>query len=297
MEPRISVVINTLNEEANLPYALRSVVGWADEIVVVDMYSDDRTREIAEAGGARVFLHERTRIVEAARAFALAQATGDWILLLDADEVVPAPLRERLRGVAVGDEADVVVIPWVNYIWGAPLSHTCWGPDQDKHPRFFKRGYVTAPDTIHAYLQLASHARVMRLLPYRPGFGVVHFNYLDAAHFIDKLNRYTTTEALQARERGETSSYGRTLLLAGKEFLRRYVRHGGYHDGWRGFYLSLFMSFYRLAVGAKLKELEEVGPREAVRHAYRQLAEEIVGVHPHASRREPAVQDKEVEYG
>src|SRR5450759_1251360 len=95
MGTRISAVINTLNEERNLPFALRSVQDWVDEIVVVDMHSEDATRDIAKQYGARVFLHERLGYADPARAFALEQAVGDWILLIDADELIPAPLSER----------------------------------------------------------------------------------------------------------------------------------------------------------------------------------------------------------
>ena len=92
----ISVVINTLNEEKNLAYTLRSVQSWASEIIVVDMHSTDKTVEIAKTHGAKVFYHEPTGFVEPAQEFAVAQASHAWILLLDADEVVPKPLSERL---------------------------------------------------------------------------------------------------------------------------------------------------------------------------------------------------------
>ncbi|PYU89881.1 MAG: glycosyltransferase family 2 protein, partial [Acidobacteria bacterium] len=116
MGPRISVVVNTLNEEKNLPYALRSVRSWVDEIVVVDMHSQDRTVEIAREYGAKVYSHEPMGFVEPARAFAVAQAGGDWILILDADEVVPLLLSRRLREIARRDEADVVTLPRLNYL-------------------------------------------------------------------------------------------------------------------------------------------------------------------------------------
>src|SRR5579883_1198418 len=118
MRPRISAVINTLNEEKNLPFALQSVCTWVDEIVVVDMHSTDRTLEIAREFGARIFLHEPMGFAEPARAFALARATGDWILLLDADEVVPFSLSRRLLSIAANNESDAVLIPWLNYVFG-----------------------------------------------------------------------------------------------------------------------------------------------------------------------------------
>ena len=105
---RISVVINTLNEERRLPYALRSVQDWVDEIVVVDTHSDDKTVEIAEEFGARIFTHERVGYADPARAFAFARATGDWILILDADELVP----RASRGVCVTSRPEMKPMWW-----------------------------------------------------------------------------------------------------------------------------------------------------------------------------------------
>lgn len=288
MAPRISIVINTLNEEENLPFALRSVRTWADEIIVVDMYSDDRTVEIAGEYGARVLFHERTEVVDAARGFAIAQATGDWILLLDADEVVPAPLSEQLREIARNGAIDVASIARVNYLLGQPLLHTGWGPEQDRHPRFFRRGAVQVTDVIHDFLRPIADSRVVEL-PYRPGHALVHFNYLDTTHFLDKLNRYTGVEALQAFQRGERATPARTLLRGAREFVGRFLKNEGYRDGWRGFYLSLFMVFYRIATYAKLRELEDAGSREAIRDTYREEAERLVRDYPDACAPSPRV--------
>ena len=142
MIPYISVVINTLNEERNLPYVLRSVRSWVDEIIVVDMHSEDRTVEIAREYKARVILFERMSCCEPARGFAVAQATGDWVLILDADEMVPKPLSQKLMHIASEDTADVVSIPWLNHLLGGTIGHMGWGPHQDRHPRFFKKHMI-----------------------------------------------------------------------------------------------------------------------------------------------------------
>src|SRR5205809_791168 len=94
--PSISAIILTLNEEKRLPYALRSVTPWVDEIVVVDMQSDDRTVDIAREMGAKIYTHERVEFFESARALGLEKSSGDWILVLDADELIPAPLSHTL---------------------------------------------------------------------------------------------------------------------------------------------------------------------------------------------------------
>lgn len=273
---RISVVINTLNEERRLPYALRSVRDWVDEIVVVDMLSDDKTVEIAEAFGAQVFAHERLGYADPARAFALARATGDWILILDADELVPPRLARRLRDVATTDEADVVDIPYLNYLLGEPLAWTGWGPSQDRHQRFFRRGWVEATSDIHAYLRMREGARVLRLAP-DDGLPLVHFNYTDVTHFIEKLNRYTTIEAVGRA--GSRRRIRRTRAIAAtlREFRDRFLRHKGYRDGWRGFYLAGLMAFYRFAVYAKEEELKSIGTREDVERIYDAESERWLG--------------------
>jgi glycosyltransferase involved in cell wall biosynthesis len=273
--PTISVVVNTLNEELRLPLALRSVRSWVDEIIVVDMHSDDGTVAVAREFGARVFEHERVGYADPARAFALEQATSEWILVLDADELVPHPLSLRLRRIAAANQCDVVSIPWRNYLLGAQLAHTGWGPHQDRHRRFFRRGSVNVRPDIHDYLHTAEHARVLDL-PVEPGLAIIHFNYRDVTQFVEKLNRYTTVEAAAAAGRGDPRGPARALVQAAREFARRYLRRGGYRDGWRGFYLSALMAMYRLVVAAKMEELRRNGPAEAVDEAYREIAERVL---------------------
>jgi glycosyltransferase involved in cell wall biosynthesis len=273
MKPRISAVINTLNEEKNLPFALRSVQPWVDEIVVVDMYSTDRTVEIAREFGAQVHLHPGPGFQYAPRAFAVNQASSEWILMLDADELIPVALSRDLRRMADSGEADVVDLPFTNYLLGAVIHHTGWGVTQDRHMRFFRKGFVVGTSLAHQDFKPVEGARIS-VLPYRGDNAIVHFNYLDSYHFIYKMNTYTSIEAMQALEKGRSPL--RPLAQAAKEFLSRYLIFRGFLDGWRGFYLSLFMVFYRITTAAKLQELRAVGPRERVESRYRQEAEEIL---------------------
>ena len=276
MKPCISVVINTLNEERNLRYALRSVRTWADEIIVVDMHSEDRTIAIAKEYDAKTFLFERMNFCEPARAFAVSQATGDWVLLLDADEMIPQPLSVNLMQIASEDTADVVIIPWLNYLLGDPIWNTGWGPHQDFHPRFFKKDKIdNLNPRIHSGIHPVQGARVLTL-PYQGKIALHHFNYVDCAHFIEKLNRYTTIEAQQAFERGEHASMAIAARRAAIEFINRYVRARGYRDGWRGFYLSGFMAMYRWAICAKLQELHSTGGKNKIIEKYHRTAEELI---------------------
>jgi len=283
MKPRISAVINTLNEEKNLPLTLRSIRSWVDEIIVVDMHSDDRTVDVAREFGAKIFFHERVGFDDPARAFAIDQASGDWILVLDADELVPFPLSRALMKIASEGNTDVVRIPWLHYMLGAPLMYTNCGPRQGASLRFFRKHHVRTTSTVHNYLHLVPGSRVLEL-KFEPGLALVHFAYLDSQQFMEKLDRYTSIEAKQAFERGERITPMGALVKAGKEFGGRYIKGRGFQDGWRGFYISLFYTFYRIVAAAKLQELTTVGHREQIESRYRQEAEEILEAYgePHS---------------
>lgn len=268
----VSVVINTLNEERNLPLALRSVHSWADEIIVCDMHSEDRTVEIAREYGAIVCLHDRMGFADPARAYAIAQARHDWVLVLDADELIPKAMSAVIAKLVSADEADVYRLPRLNYLLGAPLKHLGWGPDQDAQLRLFKKSAVNVTPDIHSFFHVRPGAREQRLL-YREGEAIVHFNYIDLSHFIEKLNRYASIEAKQAFARGEKASVRKALTSSLREWASRYFRNGGTREGWRGLYLTAMMSMYRVAIQGKLTELETGNDEVAVKVRYAAEAE------------------------
>ena len=245
MAPRISAVINTLNEEKNLPDALASAKSWVDEIIVVDMYSEDRTREIAESFGAKVYLHERLDFADPARAFALSKATGDWVLILDADERVLPGLAKALKQFTESDVADVVRIARTNYIFGHRMRATGWGRHQDLQLRFFRAGYLEATATIHDFLHPIPEARVCTAA-LDEDLSIIHLNYTSLAQWFQKMRRYTTIEADQRYARGEHYRLvwwrfaGNFVLV----FWSRWWGLQGYKDGFYGVLLSLLYAHY-----------------------------------------------------
>jgi glycosyltransferase involved in cell wall biosynthesis len=246
------------------------------------MYSEDRTVEIARSFGAKVFLHEKLGFADPARAFALEQATGDWILVLDADEMIPFPLSKVLLEVTRSGNVDAVGMPMLNYFFGSPLMHTNCEPRKGAKIRFFRKGYMRAASTIHNYLQLVPGSRLLKL-DYEPGIAMIHFAYSDSQDFMEKLGRYTGIEAQQALERGERATPLGALAKAAREFAARYIKGRGFQDGWRGFYISLFYSFYWIVAAAKLRELTTVGSRAGVESLYRQEAEGILNGYSESS--------------
>lgn len=255
MPAPISVVINTWNAARTLSHALDSVRDWCEEIVVVDMRSADGSAEIARSAGARVFDHEPLGFVEPARSFALSKATSPWILILDADELVPPPLRAELTAAASDPALDAIRMGRLNYFFRKPLRGGGWGVSQDRHVRFFRAGVLVPNDRIHSRLEVRSGARV-RDLPAHAGMHLVHFNYASVSEFLLRLDRYTTIEASQY---SDPSSPPALLATGVREMLARFLRHGGWRDGWRGSFLALSMLCYRAAISGKVRERLERG--------------------------------------
>lgn len=271
----VSVMVHTLNEEKNIRNCLETVK-WADEIIVVDMYSDDRTTEIAAEYTGNIFYHERMGYADPARQFGLEKASNQWILILDADELVPLRLKEELVRIVDEDLGDIVSVPHNNYFFGKLMRFTGWGPLQDTHHRFFKKEYVFISDKIHSTFTEREDARIYEISDEKKGF--IHFNYLDVEHFLDKLNRYTTIEARILYEADQDIKFKTLINQVFSEFRKRYFKLGGRKEGFRGFSLSFLMATYRLVTYTKLKLMKEYqtkNPSAKIEDEYNKLAQEI----------------------
>lgn len=246
----ITCVINTLNEAHNIKDAISSVKDWVDEVIVVDMHSSDATAQIARDLGAKVFFHERLDYVEPARAYACSLADSEWILLLDADEMIPRSLADKLIEISKLDTHDIVKMSRANYIFGRRLRYTGWGLHQDRLLRFFKKQSMAFSSEIHSGYKPTS-TKILELPP-KIELAITHFNYLNVEDFIERLNRYTSVELKKTTMIDRSVPW--ILWKTVKVFLRRYIRQEGYKDKSHGFYLSILMSFYYFVIVTKAYE-------------------------------------------
>jgi glycosyltransferase involved in cell wall biosynthesis len=275
--PFISAVINTLNSATTLREAIGSLLPWVDEVVVVDMHSDDDTQEIARSMGARVIPHERLGYVEPARVASVAAAKGDWIMILDSDEVVPLRLSQRLRELALASEADVVSIPTVNYFFGRMVVGGGWHPNDDAHLRFFRQGALLFSPKVHSTPATALGARVITL-EYEPGLAIVHFAYLSVAGFVERMNRYTSLEAGHAGS--DVPAFRHVAIGTVRDGWRRYVEERGFRDGFQGIALALLMVMYSWLTWLKRSERKLGVSEQAVQAAYLAEARRLVEEYP-----------------
>lgn len=257
MSSKISCVLNTLNEEANIERAIKSVE-WADEIIVCDMYSDDKTVEKARKLGAEIFFHKKEGYVEPARNFAISKAKNEWILILDADEVLPKTLSERLVEIATKmKRIDYVRLPRKNLIFNHFMKASMWWPDYNI--RFFKKGKVKWTDQIHRPPQTLGQGLD---LPADEKYAIVHQNYASVSQFLERMDRYTDIQARQLRQEGYQFDWKDLFEKPLGEFLSRYFAGRGFEDGLHGLALSLLQAFSFMILYLKLWESSKFGEQE-----------------------------------
>lgn len=243
----ITAVVQTYNAERHLDACL-SCLADADEILVVDMESTDATVDIARRHGARVIVKPRGehRIVEAYRNFAIQQAANPWVLVVDADELVPKALLDYLRAQIEGDPTPrAFLIPIKNYFMGKWMR--CYYPE--RIVRFFYRDGTDWPYRIHSR---PTHLGPEIALPAsRTDLAFIHLANESMAATVDKMNRYTDSEV--PRRRG---SYKRWKFFTDPffRFFKTFVLKKGFRDGWPGFIHAVQDGVYRFTALAKIEE-------------------------------------------
>ncbi len=245
MRLNLSVVVVTRNEEERLRACLLSVA-WADEIVVVDAESEDKTVTIAREFTDRVVVRPWPGYAAQKNA-ALELATGHWVLSLDADEVVSAELRAEIaRILAVDGPADGYAVPRRNIFWDRWVRHGGLYPDWQV--RLFRRGRARfVARAVHESVTV--EGRVERLAGH-----LEHRSYRDVSDFLARADRYATLAAEEAVAGGRRAGAVDLILKPLGRFLGMYVVGRGFLDGWRGFLLAVLYAYYVLIRSAKIWE-------------------------------------------
>ncbi len=257
-DKKLSVLIHTYNEEKNIVNCIRNVKDFCDEIVVIDNYSNDKTRLLASREGANIFLHRYSGHVEPSRNFGVKKVIGEWILVLDADERVSKVLKDKLKKFTNNNKIDIVLIPRKNIIFNKWIKHTGWWPDHQM--RFFRKGAISWSGDIDV---VTAHSNRKYFLPAREEYSLVHYNYKNLTEFIDRLNKYTSFYADRLIKEKSKISLDTPISESIKEFINRFIISKGYKDGYLGFVLSILMSFYFFIAFVKAIDLQRNLSRES----------------------------------
>jgi glycosyltransferase involved in cell wall biosynthesis len=242
-----------LNSEKLIRHCLESVKDF-NEIIICDMYSSDRTLAIAREYGCTVVMHEPCNgIPEPARAFAVKQATCDWVLVVDSDEVVPQRLKTYLYDKIKSPSCpDALYIPRRNFFMNR-FMHASF---PDYQLRFFrKEAFAGWPVTIHARPEI--NGRIGKA-PKQKELALVHLEANDISATLSKTNTYSDREV--ERRKDENVSVAGLALRPLYRFLQMYLFNGGYRDGKAGFIHALLHTFYKYLTLAKIIEKRQVRP-------------------------------------
>ena len=227
---RISAVIITLNEEKRIEKALKSL-DFVDEIIVVDTNSRDRTAEIATSYGAKVFRKEWEGYASQ-RNYGISVASNEWILSIDADEVVSPQLKDEILNLDFSSEG--YLIRRESYFYGKPIHCCGWWPDWGV--RLFKKHLVKwEGDFVHESLIFKGRAKKLK-------GRIFHFPYENAGDLFDRMRLYA--ELWAKKETGKAPSWIKVCGEPFGNFISSYFFKGGVFHGWRGFTISFAQAYY-----------------------------------------------------
>lgn len=239
---KLSIALATFNEEENLARTLESVKDLADEIVIYDGESTDKTVEIAKSFGAKVIVGKNYPIFHVNKQKAIDACTGDWILQLDADEIVSPELLKEIKLVVNGQLSDVngYWLPRKNYFLGRFLMKGGQYPDYTL--RLYKKGKGRLPQKdVHEQAEVEGKVGYLKN-------ALLHYPYRDFATYIQKWGRYNNLISTQIGEELASKNalskivygFGYLTVKPAHWLLTTYGRHKGFMDSWQGFTFSLF---------------------------------------------------------
>lgn len=241
-----SVVVLTKNEEVNIERCLRSVA-FADEIIIIDDYSTDKTVEIAKKYKAQVFQRRLEDDFSAQRNFGLEKAKGEWILYVDADEeVAPFLFQEIKNAVERNDGHDSYFIHRRDYWLGKEIKHGDVRPIRGGGLiRLVRKNSGQWIGKVHETYE--SKGKAGRLLSY-----MNHYPHSTLKDFIADINHYSSLRAKELKEQGRKTNVIEIIFLPMGKFILNYVWRQGFLDGPEGFVYAFLMSFHSFLVRAKL---------------------------------------------
>ena len=237
---KISACIITFNEEKNIGEAIKSVA-WADEILVIDSNSTDKTREIAKSLNVKVILQEWLGFSKQ-KQLAVDNAKYDWILSIDADERVSKELETeilQLKTLPENNLADGYKLPRLSFYMNCPVRHGGWYPDWQL--RLFNRRKGKWKDVlIHESVEMQKDARVEKLKGDLLHHSVENFSY----HHRLIGERYAPLAAEQMFEQGRTTSRLKIATAGFTAFFQTFFLKAGFLDGFAGFCIARFAAHH-----------------------------------------------------
>lgn len=254
----ITGVVLARNEEANIVECLQSLHPHVAEILLIDMESSDRTVELARPYVTKTLTHPVVPNFDAARNVAISEARFEWLWFLDADERVPQKTADIVGELLAdrGPEIVAITIPFKSYFCGKWIEHCGWWPGYTM-PRVLKRGHFRFSEQLHKGVEFTGPE--VRLPP-DPEAAIEHFSYRSIEQYVEKFNRYTTTEAGYLAQQGQPLDWQSTFRAMVRDWWLYYEKNNGHQDANHGWILSWLAGQYRWFSHAKLLDCHHNEP-------------------------------------
>ncbi|HSA84354.1 MAG TPA: glycosyltransferase family 2 protein, partial [Patescibacteria group bacterium] len=258
---KVSVVISAYNEQKKIKACLESAK-FADELIVVDNSSTDKTAKIAREFTKKVFIQPNDPTnIDLQKNFGIAKATSDWVFVLDADEQITPELAKEIKAFLAHDPEGIngFWIPRKNIIFDKWIQHSGWYPDYQL--RLFRKGKGKY-EKAHYHEPIAVQGETAKLSEH-----IQHYNYERVGQVLYRnLQVYAPNEAEELIRKGYSFNPRDAVRLPIQEFLSRYFAREGYKDGFHGLMLALFMAIYHFVIFAYIWEKQKFtdGGRESV---------------------------------
>ncbi len=243
---RLTVIILTKNEEKNIIAAMDSAA-FADEILIVDSGSTDRTQELAENRGAKFVSHPMDENGFAGqRNFALTQTEAEWVFYLDADERITPEAVGKIKIIMDNDDKAVYRVQRRNIVFGQPMDQGGHSPDYVS--RLMPRNGVKWRGIVHEGVDTDLPIKKMDNC-------LQHYTYITWEQYFNKFNRYTTLAAQEMADRGKQITPMAVIGHSCGAFIKNYVVKQGFRDGFLGFVMSFMAAVYVMVKYMKLKNI------------------------------------------
>lgn len=247
---KISVFAIVCNEEKNIERCLNSV-RWADEIIIVDSHSTDRTVELCKKYTNKIIQREFINYSDQ-KNFALSQTRGEWAFSIDADEEVTEALKEEiLKTISSPEALEGYHVPRHSFIFNREFHFT--GTQDDRPIRLFQKGKARFEQPIHETVNIDGRIGVLRN-------HLMHYPYQSKSEYWIQFERYTNMEAEYLRSRSYRVTPVDLIAKPVAFFLKLYILKQGFRDGWEGFLFSWFSCYYVFVKYLKCLKLGRVKP-------------------------------------
>lgn len=247
---KLSVVIITLNEEKNIERCLNSVEGVADEIVVVDSFSNDKTEELCKKYNAKFIKHKFEGHIQQ-KNYAVTQATYKHVLSLDADEALSPILKKSILEVKSNWTHDGYYFNRLFNYCGKWIHHTCWYPDRQMRLWNSEMGEWKGTNPHDKYVLKTGASK-----KFLQG-DLLHYNYYEIREHILQINKYSDISSKELLKKGKKTNIPFIIIRVIFRFIRDYFIKLGFLDGWHGFVICVNAAFGNYLKYIKLYELQK----------------------------------------